>query len=148
MIKSRNVDLTEHSDFGKSLNFNNIDIFYKEDFSTIKEHLKKNGNPFITSDEYDAIKTYINFFGNPYHFNEFDYVFDKEMKFEKEIYEHCYRCGKTLRLPWRKQRGLCDKCNSDLDKEKKNAPEPIDLLSRCPWNKYCIRDQREILSLR
>lgn len=148
MIKARNVDLTEHSDFGELLNFNNIHIFCKEDFAAFKEHFKKGANSFMTNDEYDTIKTCIEIFGNPYHFNEFDYVFDKESQFKKEIYEHCYRCGKPLRLPWSEHRGLCDECNSDLDEKKTYVSEPIDILSRCPWSKYAMRDAREILSLR
>lgn len=148
MINSRNVDLTENSDFGKALNFNNIRIFDKDYFDSFKEYVKGGTKKNITSDEYDAYDTYIRIFGIHYHFTQFDYVFDKEWKFEKEIDEHCYRCGKPLRIPWRKNRGLCDECNADLLEKTPRISEPIDILSKCPWSKYTMQDSREMFSLR
>lgn len=145
MIKSLNVDLTEHSDFGETLKHI---LFYKEYLETFKEYVKNGAKSFLTNDEYDAINTYIKIFGIPYHFNQFDYVFDKKDKFEYEIEGHCYRCGKPLRIPWKMYRGLCYECNGDIDEKVPRASEPIDVLARCPWSKYVMRDSREILSLR
>lgn len=143
---SRNIDLTEKGDFGSVHWGDSFDdlVLSNQDI----EIYRLNDDSPMTNETYHRIQKYYSLFGYRYHYNEFNKVFDKDGKFEKEVEEHCYCCGKPLRIPWKKRRGLCEKCNKEYDDKEANNIVPFDILPRCPWSGYTMLDSREILSLR
>lgn len=130
MIISRNVDLTEYNDFGYEVSF------------------LSDGFELIRIGEYDTPFSNNHIFGKRYHRNEYNRIFDVDRKFERDVAQHCYCCGKPLRIPWIKYGGLCEKCDGYLDTKVTRVSEPIDVLARCPWHKYEMSDSREVLSLK
>ena len=34
----------------------------------------------------------------------------------EEMRTHCQRCGKELRIPWKRNRDVCEECNSILER--------------------------------
>lgn len=148
MIKSTNIDLTENRDFGERFSFDtplNIQL-------SARELNYVNGlytNDRMSYEEYKLIKKYETIFGKIKHHDASDKVFDKDRRFNEEIEEHCYRCGKHLRIPWLKRQGLCKECNEDMDEKEQLVSNVVDVLQRCPWHKYKeLTDSREILQLR
>lgn len=136
---SRNIDLTEKGDFGSS-QFDGFDSLILSNQEI--EIYRMNDDKPMTNETYHRIRKYISLFGKRYHDNEFNIVFNKDGKFEKEIDEHCFCCGKPLRIPWDKNRGLCKECNKDYDKDYRY------IYGKMPWGDYVMNDSRDILSLR
>ena len=42
----------------------------------------------------------------------------------EEMRTHCQRCGKELRVPWKRNNGVCEECNSILEKEYSGSVFP------------------------
>lgn len=137
---SRNIDLTEKGDFG-SVYWDSFDdlVLSNQDI----EIYRLNDDSPMSNETYHRIQRYYSLFGYRYHYNEFNKVFDKDGKFEKKVEEHCYCCGKPLRIPWKKSRGLCKECNKEYD-----VGDNRYIYGKMPWGKYVMNDSREILSLR
>lgn len=112
-----NIDLTEHRDFGHNSTFIGdmdtlIDIPLGE-FQT------------MSLDQYEYLKWREGLFGKKRHYTESIEVFGgNEDTFAQRIQKRCYRCGKDHRVPWNIMQGLCRKCFSEVDEDRKG---------RIPW---------------
>ena len=108
----RNIDLTERRDFGDGT------------FTTLARpsfDLRHYDGP-MGRDEYEYIVWWESVFGRESHDNEKYTVFDKNETYEMELETHCHRCGKELRIPWKRYYNLCEKCNYDVDYEYERLP--------------------------
>ena len=102
---SRNIDLTENRDFG-SVHFQ---------WLTQNGYSIENG-PTMSTDMYRSLSTKEKIFGKTIHeridvFRKSDDVWTEEMR------THCQRCGKELRIPWKRNKGVCEACNNILERD-------------------------------
>lgn len=105
-----NIDLTSHGDFGinNRVNLNLIPqtpLDYDDD---------SEDGLFMSTEEYETILRYEKIFGKKKrHKNEKFDIFPNLRKryFYEEDKEHCIRCGKVIRLPWKNYYGLCEECD-------------------------------------
>ena len=137
---SLKVDLTENRDFSKQLYISNV-IISPEIMSSI---ISLRENDMMTNEEYFLTFKYENIFGKKHvHINRAEIIFNKEEKFEEEMRQHCQRCGKLLRIPWKRKHDLCIDCDYELERQE-----------RCeiPWKEIKARnipeDDRDVLRLR
>ena len=134
---SLKVDLTENRDFSKQQDIRTV-VINPEIMSSIR-NLKENG---MISEEYFTVSKYENIFGRKHiHTNRAERIFNKEERFEKDINQYCQRCGKLLRIPWKRNYDLCIECNSILENQD---------VFRIPWKEIKIieNDNRDVLRLR
>ena len=137
---SLKVDLTENRDFSKQQDIGTIVI--SPDIMSSVTSLRENG--MMTNEEYFLISKYENIFGRKHaHVNRAEIIFNKEEKFEEEMRQHCQRCGKLLRIPWKRKHALCVDCNYELEIQDK---------CKIPWKEIKVRnipeDDRDVLRLR
>lgn len=137
---SLKVDLTENRDFSKQQDIRTIVI--SPDIMSSVISLRENG--MMTNEEYFLISKYENIFGRKHvHINRAESIFNKEEKFEEEMRQHYQRCGKLLRIPWKRKHDLCLDCDYELERQE-----------RCeiPWKERKTRntpeDDRDVLRLR
>ena len=88
---SANIDLTEHRDFNIA------------SFQWLIQSM-------------DSLSAKEKIFGKTMHesidvFRKSDDVWAEEMR------THCQRCGKELRIPWKRNKGVCEECNSILERD-------------------------------
>lgn len=114
MSLPRNIDLTANRDFGNNI-FNHTLIFPID----VEREL-------MTKEEYDELVKWENIFGRKWHENQKDKIFDSETNFNKYWENTCYRCGRSIRVPWNNINGICKNCNNHLEKTSFN---------RIPWKK-------------
>lgn len=99
-----NIDLTEHGDFRNRITFTGqLDIpieLWDEDI--------------MTSEDYEKIRRWESIFGKRRHINRKRDVFEIT-PFKVHLEGHCYRCGKELRLPWKRDRDLCKECSDYIE---------------------------------
>lgn len=112
MISKRNIDLTEHLDFGAH---DFMGIGHNKLVPPIEVMSGK-----MTFKEYNALIRRETFFGQKMHRTEAHKVFNNPfMNFnDKNGVPICERCGRTLRVPWKRRYGLCEKCANEMDNEK------------------------------
>lgn len=113
---SSNVDLTENRDFSagrfQGLMDIELDRALMQDVQSI-EH-----DSMISMDMYRNISTKENIFGRTRHYTESLDVFRKsESAWVEEMRTHCQRCGKELRIPWKRNMDVCKECNSILERD-------------------------------
>lgn len=107
-----NIDLTSHGDFGN----NRVNFMLPQtplDYDDDSEDL------YMSTEEYEAILRYEKIFGKKKrHKNEKFGIFPNLRKryFYEEDKEHCIRCGKVIRLPWKNYFGLCGECEGIVAK--------------------------------
>lgn len=137
---SLKVDLTENRDFSKQQDIGTIVISP----GIMSSVISLRENDMMTNEEYFLISKYENIFGRKHaHVNIAESVFNKEEKFEEEMRQHCQRCGKLLRIPWKRKHDLCLDCDYELERQE-----------RCeiPWKEIKRRnihkDDRDVLRLR
>lgn len=133
---SDKIDLTENRDFrGKPTIVIDInDVRLRES---------------ITNDEWEALSKHENIFGRKYHYTEMLDVFSDPESFEQEMREHCQRCGKLLRMPWKVRYDICERCDEILASEFSGK-------TKFPWpstksfisNRIRNDDDSDILSMR
>ena len=137
---SLKVDLTENRDFSKQLDISNV-IISPEIMSSI---ISLRENDMMTNEEYFLTSKYENIFGKKHvHINRAEIIFNKEEKFEEEMRQHCQRCGKLLRIPWKRKHDLCLDCDYELERQERYE---------IPWKEIKARnipeDDRDVLRLR
>ena len=91
---STNIDLTEHRDFSIAR------------FQWLIQSM----------DMLHSLSAKEKIFGRTRHesldlFRKSDDVWDEEMR------THCQRCGKELRIPWKRNKGVCEACNNILERD-------------------------------
>ena len=137
---SLKVDLTENRDFSEQQDIRPV-VISPDIMSSVRISRE---NDMMSTEEYFLISKYENIFGRKHiHANRAEIIFNKEENFEEEIHQHCQRCGKLLRIPWKRKRGLCIDCSYDLE-----------IQDRCKilWKETKVRnipeDDRDVLRLR
>ena len=106
---SRKIDLTEHRDFsGDNHSWFTITEIDADLFD----------ESYISSTEYDYIAWWESIFGRRRHTNRKHEIFKPydEKTFIENSMKRCQRCGKPLKIPWRRYGGLCKECEDDLFK--------------------------------
>ena len=104
MSLPRNIDLTEHGDFGRR--FISIQILPIDD------------SPFLVDEEYEKKMRWERVFGRRSHKDQRNDIFDPEEKHRKYWEHTCFRCGKNIKIPWNNIRGVCKECDKDLANNK------------------------------
>ena len=95
---STNIDLTEHRDF-------------------ISHHVKW----LIQS--MDSLSAKEKLFGIARH-ESIDIFRKSDEAWAEEMRTHCQRCGKELRIPWKRNKGVCEACNSILERDYSGSVFP------------------------
>ena len=101
---SLKVDLTENRDFS---NQEDIRILVVD-------------SNIMTDEEYFLMSKYENIFGKKHvYINRAESIFNKEKRFEEETQQYCQRCGKLLRIPWKRKHNLCLYCDYELERQER-----------------------------
>ena len=103
---STNIDLTENRDFSRA-NF---------------QWLMQNG-PTISTDKYHSLSAKEKLFGIARH-ESIDVFRKSDDEWAEEMRTHCQRCGKELRIPWKRNRDVCEECNSILERDYSGSVFP------------------------
>ena len=98
---SANIDLTEHRDF-------NIARFQWLIQSMDMLHSLSAKEKIFGKTMHESIDV----------FRKSDDVWAEEMR------THCQRCGKELRIPWKRNKGVCEECNSILERDYSGSVFP------------------------
>lgn len=118
-VLPRNIDLTEHRDFGGSNTF-----FFDTPIEIPIDEYR-----LMTPDEYDHIMWYEGIFGRNRHYMDKSKIFDTPDV--KRYWDcHCARCGVELRTPWNLRGGLCKECDEIVEFDEGDMRTP-----RAPWKR-------------
>ena len=109
---STNIDLTENRDFSR-VNFQ----WLIQNVGPIE-----NG-PTMSMDMYRSLSAKEKLFGIARH-ESIDIFSKSDDAWAEEMRTHCQRCGKELRIPWKRNRDVCEECNSILEKEYSGSVFP------------------------
>jgi hypothetical protein len=101
----RNIDLTEHGDFGGNRPISTRFLLPIDD------------SPFLVETNEEREK-WIRIFGRRSHKDQRNDIFDSEEKHRKYWEHTCLRCGKNIKIPWNNIRGVCKECDKDLANNK------------------------------
>ena len=102
---STNIDLTENRDFSR--------VRFQWLMQNVR--LRENG-PTMSTDMYRSLSAKEKLFGIDRH-ESIDVFRKSDDAWAEEMRTHCQRCGKELRIPWKRNNGLCEECNSIFEKE-------------------------------
>lgn len=129
MSLPRNIDLTEHGDFGG-------DQLISPQFLPIDDD-----SPFLdlgmTNEEYKKEITRERIFGRRSHKDQRNDIFDPEENYRKYWEHTCFRCGKNIKIPWNNIGGVCKECDMYLSSYKK-----------VPWKKEEMGSGSSVFDLR
>ena len=109
---STNIDLTENRDFSRVR------------FQWLIQNVRpiENG-PTMSTDMYRSLSAKEKLFGIARH-ESIDIFRKSDDAWAEEMRTHCQRCGKELRIPWKRNNGVCEECNSILEKEYSGSVFP------------------------
>lgn len=109
---SINIDLTENRDFSRA------------HFQWLIQNVRpiENG-PTMSTDMYRSLSAKEKLFGIDRH-ESIDIFRKSDEAWAEEMRTHCQRCGKELRIPWKRNNGVCEECNSILEKEYSGSVFP------------------------
>ena len=109
---STNIDLTENRDFSRV------------NFQWLMQSVRpiENG-PTMSTDMYRSLSAKEKLFGIARH-ESIDIFRKSDEAWAEEMRTHCQRCGKELRIPWKRNNGVCEECNSILEKEYSGSVFP------------------------
>ena len=128
----RNIDLTEHGDFGENrfipLQFLPIDPIFPD------LDLLERG---MTDEEYEKWMRCERIFGRRSHKDQRNDIFDPEENYKKYWEHTCFRCGKNIKIPWNNIGGVCKECDKELAYNKK-----------VPWKKEEMESGSSVFDLR
>ena len=101
----------------------NIDLTENRDFSRVHfQWLMQNG-PTISTDKYHSLSAKEKLFGIARH-ESIDIFRKSDEAWAEEMRTHCQRCGKELRIPWKRNRDVCEECNSILERDYSGSVFP------------------------
>lgn len=130
MSLPRNIDLTEHRDFGGDQLISSTIQFLPVD-STFPLDLE------MTPEEYEKWITRERIFGRRSHRDQRNDIFDPEENYRKYWEHTCFRCGKNIKIPWNNIGGVCKECDKELAYNKK-----------VPWKKEEMESGSSVFDLR
>ena len=109
---STNIDLTENRDFSRV------------NFQWLMQNVRpiENG-PTMSTDMYRSLSAKEKLFGIARH-ESIDIFRKSDEAWAEEMRTHCQRCGKELRIPWKRNNGVCEECNNILEKEYSGSVFP------------------------
>ena len=109
---SRNIDLTENRDFSRVR------------FQWLIQNVRpiENG-PTMSTDMYRSLSAKEKLFGIARH-ESIDVFRKSDDAWAEEMRTHCQRCGKELRIPWKRNRDVCEECNSILERDYSGSVFP------------------------
>ena len=109
---SRNIDLTENRDFSRVR------------FQWLIQNVGpiENG-PTMSTDMYRSLSAKEKLFGIARH-ESIDVFRKSDDAWAEEMRTHCQRCGKELRIPWKRNRDVCEECNSILERDYSGSVFP------------------------
>ena len=109
---STNIDLTENRDFSRA------------HFQWLMQNVRliENG-PTMSTDMYHSLSAKEKLFGIARH-ESIDIFCKSYESWAEEMRTHCQRCGNELRIPWKRNNGVCEECNSILEKEYSGSVFP------------------------
>ena len=109
---STNIDLTENRDFSRV------------NFQWLMQSVRpiENG-PTMSTDMYRSLSAKEKLFGIARH-ESIDIFRKSDEAWAEDMRTHCQRCGKELRIPWKRNNGVCEECNSILEKEYSGSVFP------------------------
>ena len=109
---STNIDLTENRDFSRA------------HFQWLVQNVQliENG-PTMSTDMYHSLSAKEKLFGIARH-ESIDIFRKSDEEWGEEMRTHCQRCGNELRIPWKRNNGVCEECNSILEKEYSGSVFP------------------------
>ena len=109
---SANIDLTEHRDF----------ISHHVQWLIQNVGPIENGSTMST-DMYRSLSAKEKLFGIARH-ESIDIFRKSDEAWAEEMRTHCQRCGKELRIPWKRNRDICEECNSILERDYSGSVFP------------------------
>ena len=109
---STNIDLTENRDFSR--------VHFQWLMQNVR--LRENGH-IMSTDMYRSLSDKEKLFGIARH-ESIDIFCKSYESWAEEMRTHCQRCGKELRIPWKRNNGVCEECNSILEKEYSGSVFP------------------------
>ena len=109
---STNIDLTENRDFSR--------VHFQWLMQNVR--LRENGH-IMSTDMYRSLSAKEKLFGIARH-ESIDIFRKSDEAWAEEMRTHCQRCGKELRIPWKRNNGVCEECNSILEKEYSGSVFP------------------------
>ena len=101
----------------------NIDLTENRDFSRVNFQWLMQNVPIISTDRYHSLSAKEKLFGIARH-ESIDVFRKSDDAWAEEMRTHCQRCGKELRIPWKRNNGVCEECNSILEKEYSGSVFP------------------------
>lgn len=109
---STNIDLTENRDFSRVR------------FQWLIQNVRpiENG-PTMSMDMYRSLSAKEKIFGRTRH-ESIDVFRKSDDAWAEEMRTHCQRCGKELRIPWKRKRDVCEECNSILERDYSGSVFP------------------------
>ena len=107
----RNIDLTEHRDFGGDQLISSTIQFLPVDSTFPLDLLEREK---MTNEEYEKWITRERIFGRRSHEDQRNDIFDPEENYRKYWEHTCFRCGKNIKIPWNNIRGVCKECDKCL----------------------------------
>jgi hypothetical protein len=111
------IDLTEKGDFRET------------SYITSLVDLPTDGRS-MTLDQHLALRRFESIFGKRRH-DDNRFIIFGITRFIKDRECHCDRCGKELRIPWKRPNsGLCQECEDILDREYGSNHPPFSPVSR------------------
>ena len=100
----------------------NIDLTENRDFSRVRfQWLIQNvgpieNGPTMSTDMYRSLSAKEKLFGIARH-ESIDVFRKSDDAWAEEMRTHCQRCGKELRIPWKRNKDVCEECNSILERD-------------------------------
>ena len=107
----------------------NIDLTENRDFSRVRfQWLIQNvgpieNGPTMSTDMYRSLSAKEKLFGIARH-ESIDVFRKSDDAWAEEMRTHCQRCGKELRIPWKRNRDVCEECNSILERDYSGSVFP------------------------
>ena len=107
----------------------NIDLTENRDFSRVRfQWLIQNvgpieNGPTMSTDMYRSLSAKEKLFGIARH-ESIDIFCKSDDAWGEEMRTHCQRCGKELRIPWKRNMNVCEECNSILEREYSGSVFP------------------------
>ena len=113
-MMNRKIDLTLHNDFSGGgaviTPIDDFDIVVDKDIYDLR---------YMSTDDYERLLKYEKIFGRKRHFTDEMEVFMKSDEEYRSIRrDHCWRCGKKHRIPWKITGDLCEECEEKISRKK------------------------------
>lgn len=118
----RNIDLTEHSDFGPG------DYELDTSVDTLTQYNDIVDDEIMPMDQYMIILQWERIFGKTRHTNIKNQIFRLPSKDDNWYGTKCRRCGRNISAPWNRVYDMCKDCHNTLEMRIQQIPWKPNLL--------------------